>query len=111
MQHIAAVKPGRCSDPQAVDLLALVAEMHGVLQDYCVRFWGEMSAVQYAKGLVATPFPLCSMSIGVHLSAPFIVRAACALNPRPKAGFAYALAATLHLHRRPCQCGSHPSRR
>jgi len=49
---------------------ALVREMHGVLQDYCFCFWGKLGALQYARGLLATPFPLCSMSIGVHLSAP-----------------------------------------
>jgi len=55
---------------QAVDVRALVREMHGVLQDYCFCFWGKLGALQYARGLLATPFPLCSMSIGVHLSAP-----------------------------------------
>ncbi len=44
--------------------------MHEVLQDYCSDFWRELDALQYARGLVATPYPLCSMSIGVHLSAP-----------------------------------------
>jgi len=43
--------------------------MHEVLQDYCSDFWRELDALQYARGLVATPYPLCSMSIGVHLSA------------------------------------------
>ncbi len=48
---------------------ALVRDMHGALQDYCSRFWVELCAGQLARGLVATPFPLCSMSLGVHLSA------------------------------------------
>ena len=43
--------------------------MHEVLQDYCSDFWRELDAAQYARGLVATPYPMCSMSIGVHLSA------------------------------------------
>ena len=54
---------------QAVDLRALLWEMQGILQDYCTRFWGTLGTVQCARGLLATPFPLCSMSLGVHLSA------------------------------------------
>jgi len=55
---------------QAVDLRAILWEMQGILQDYCTRFWGTLGTVQCARGLLATPFPLCSMSLGVHLSAP-----------------------------------------
>ena len=62
------------SDPdsthwQAMDLRQLVSELHDVLADYCNYFWGELETAQIARALVATPYPLCSMSIGVHLSA------------------------------------------
>ena len=53
-----------------MDLRSLLWEMQGILQDFCTRFWGTLGAVQCARGLLATPFPLCSMSLGVHLSAP-----------------------------------------
>lgn len=52
-----------------MDLRGLVREMRAVVQDYCTYFWGELGAVQVARGLTATPHALCSMSLSVHLSA------------------------------------------
>ena len=54
---------------QAADIQDLVREMRDVVQDYCTYFWGELGAVQVARGLTATPHALCSMSLSVHLSA------------------------------------------
>ena len=44
--------------------------MRDAVQNYCTFFWGELSTVQVARGLTATPHPLCSMSLSIHLSAP-----------------------------------------
>ena len=58
-----------CIWHQEADFRDLVRDLRGVVQDYCTYFWGELGAVQVARGLTATPHALCSMSLSVHLSA------------------------------------------
>ena len=44
----------------------LVQQLRAILGDHC-GFWVDFRPLQAARGLVATPYPLCAMLMGVRL--------------------------------------------
>ncbi len=46
----------------------LVQQLRDILGDHC-GFWVEFHPLQAARGLVATPYPLCAMLLGTRLGA------------------------------------------
>ena len=53
---------------QAASVEELLRQLRGILGDHC-GFWVDFHPLQAARGLVATPYPLCAMLMGVHLGA------------------------------------------
>ncbi len=51
------------------DVHALVQQLQAVLGEYGVAFWGRFRPDQLARAAVATPYPLCAVSVGVHIRA------------------------------------------
>ena len=54
---------------QMSDVHSLVQQLQAVLGEYGVAFWGRFRPVQLARAAVATPYPLCAVSVGVHICA------------------------------------------
>ena len=47
----------------------LVQELQAALGEYGGAFWDRLRPAQLAAALVATPYPLCAVSVGIHISA------------------------------------------
>jgi hypothetical protein len=58
-----------CGRPQMSDVHALVQQLQAALGEYGVAFWERFRPVQLARAVVATPYPLCAVSVGVHIRA------------------------------------------
>jgi hypothetical protein len=63
------------------DVHALVQQLQAALGEYGVAFWGRFQPVQLARAVVATPYPLCAVSIGVHIRARNLVTPEPCGNP------------------------------
>ena len=49
----------------------LVGRLGDVIGAFSARVWTHTTALQHARGLVATPFILCGVTLGANLSARY----------------------------------------
>ena len=66
-------RPGRTTlrfTAQIADTHRLVQQLQGALGEYGGAFWDRLRPAQLARAVVATPYPLCAVSVGIHISAP-----------------------------------------
>ena len=56
--------------PQMLEIEDLVGRLGDVIGAFSARVWTRTTALQHARGLVATPFILCGVTLGANLSAP-----------------------------------------
>ena len=47
----------------------LVGRLGDVIGAFSARVWQHTTALQHARGLTATPYILCGVTVGAHLSA------------------------------------------
>ena len=52
-----------------LEIQDLVGQLGDVIGAFSARVWTHTTALQHARGLVATPYILCGVTIGAHLSA------------------------------------------
>ncbi len=48
-------------------------QLQEALGEYGCAFWARLRPAQLARAVVATPYPLCAVSVGIHISAPHAV--------------------------------------
>ncbi len=48
----------------------LVGRLGDVIGAFSARVWMHTTALQHARGLTATPYIMCGVTVGAHLSAP-----------------------------------------
>ena len=54
---------------QMLEVQDLVGQLGDVIGAFSARVWMHTTALQHARGLVATPYILCGVTVGAHLSA------------------------------------------
>jgi hypothetical protein len=53
-----------------LEIQDLVGRLGDVIGAFSARVWTHTTALQHARGLVATPYILCGVTVGAHLSEP-----------------------------------------
>ena len=54
---------------QVPNMQELHQRLRDVIAGHCAS-WPGVTTLQKARGLAATPYPLCNMLLGIHLRAP-----------------------------------------
>ena len=68
-QHsLSTLKGSNVSRVQMADTHRLVRDLQEALGDYGASFWGRFRPAQLARAVVASPYPLCAVSVGIHIS-------------------------------------------
>ena len=53
-----------------LEIQDLVGRLGDVIGAFSARVWTHITALQHARGLVATPYIMCGVTVGAHLSTP-----------------------------------------